>query len=263
MNYIKECNMFFDQLELNQLSSSSVSLWFILLQYHNKSGWKDEFSVPASALKLKAGLSEGSFQRARKELMEKGLLTYKSMGRNLAAVYQMISREAQFSQSMEEQKTREVDEGANLKAEPVSQQTVNMEEQAEEVSVEQVMEQLEGKVEPLFKQKESKKEKTKPLHDLDACRFYETNFGDLTPFVGDKIMGWCSELSEELVIEAMKIALQQNKRFFQYCEGILKRWQGLGIKGIEDTELNVRPNLPKPKEDVFDVFEEIRMERGL
>ena len=187
MNYIKECNMFFDQLELNQLSSSSVSLWFILLQYHNKSGWKEEFSVPASALKLKTGLSEGSFQRARKELKEKGFLTYKSMGRNLAAVYQMISREAQFSQSIEEQKTWEVDEGANVIAEPEHQPTVQMEEQAEDLSVEQVMEQLEGKVEPLFKQKELKKEKTKPLQDLEACKFYEKNMGDLTPFMVDKI----------------------------------------------------------------------------
>ncbi|MFG6146837.1 DnaD domain protein [Halobacillus sp. B23F22_1] len=30
----------------------------------------------------------------------------------------------------------------------------------------------------------------------------------------------------------MQRALKHNKRFFQYCEGILNRWQSLGVKSI-------------------------------
>ncbi|UOQ45408.1 DnaD domain protein [Halobacillus salinarum] len=257
MNYIRECNQFFDQLELNQLSSSSVSLWFILLQYHNKSGWKEKFSVPASALKLKAGLSEGSFQRARKELKEKGFLTYKSAGRNQAAVYQMISREALFSKSMAEQ--------TNEKTEKQTSREVgyDLECQVEGHSEDLLEEQTVGYLEPLFKQEKSKKEEIKPLPtSTNACTFYEQNIGMLTPFIAEKIMKWCSDLSDELVIESMKLALQNNKRFFNYCEGVLKRWQSLGVKSPNDTKLIAfRPPQIKQKDDTHAVLASLRKER--
>lgn len=83
--------------------------------------------------------------------------------------------------------------------------------------------------------------------------FYETNFGVLSPFISESIKQWCSDLSDELVIESMKIALKEGKRF-NYAEGILKKWYSNNIKTLEDVEAaevefkNKRK--PKKKKDI-------------
>ncbi|MGP4077447.1 DnaD domain protein [Halobacillus sp. K22] len=48
---------------------------------------------------------------------------------------------------------------------------------------------------------------------------------------------WCAALSDELVIESMKMALMQNKIFFKYCEGILRKWEQLGVKSLEEVRM--------------------------
>ena len=83
--------------------------------------------------------------------------------------------------------------------------------------------------------------------------FYETNFGVLSPFISESIKQWCNDLSDELVIESMKIALKEGKRF-NYAEGILKKWHSNNIKTLEDVEAaevefkNKRK--PKKKKDI-------------
>lgn len=91
MNYIKELNAFYDSLELNPLSSSAIVLWYALMHMNNKSRWKCEFRVAATVLRIKSGLNESSFKRARIELKEKGYIAYEAQGGNRASVYRMIS----------------------------------------------------------------------------------------------------------------------------------------------------------------------------
>lgn len=78
--------------------------------------------------------------------------------------------------------------------------------------------------------------------------FYETNFGVLSPFISESIKQWCSDLSDELVIESMKIALKEGKRF-NYAEGILKKWYSNNIKTLNDVKAaeNEFKNKRKPK----------------
>ncbi|MEJ9318634.1 DnaD domain protein, partial [Halalkalibacterium halodurans] len=63
--------------------------------------------------------------------------------------------------------------------------------------------------------------------------FYQQNFGVLKPFVSEEIGYWIDDLGKELVIEAMKRALKQQKQW-NYAEGILREWSNKGIKTIED-----------------------------
>src|SRR5699024_734086 len=53
--------------------------------------------------------------------------------------------------------------------------------------------------------------------------FYENNFGMLTPFIIENIQHWTSDLSDELVVKSMEMALKAGKKF-NYAEGILKDW---------------------------------------
>lgn len=69
----------------------------------------------------------------------------------------------------------------------------------------------------------------------NAFEFYESNFGMITPFIADKISDWVNALSEELVIESMKIALTNNKQF-NYAEGILRDWHKRNVKTLSDVK---------------------------
>lgn len=67
-------------------------------------------------------------------------------------------------------------------------------------------------------------------------QFYEKNIGMITPFVAENINYWIDTLSEELVIEAMKRSLLENKRNFNYTQGILKNWYEKNIRTVKDIE---------------------------
>lgn len=88
MNYEKEINAFFNHIELNPVSASAMTLWFALMHINYKMKWAATFTVDTSVLRLKSGLTDSSFKRARAELNEKGYIDYQS--RELP-VYRMVS----------------------------------------------------------------------------------------------------------------------------------------------------------------------------
>ncbi|WP_242316153.1 DnaD domain protein, partial [Bacillus cereus group sp. BfR-BA-01355] len=69
-----------------------------------------------------------------------------------------------------------------------------------------------------------------------AIDFYMKNFGHISPFMGEEINQWIDELNQSLVVEAMKITLENNKRNWSYTKGILKDWHQQGFKTIQDVE---------------------------
>lgn len=91
MNYIKELNAFYDWLEINLLSTSAIALWHALMHINNKAGWAEEFTVAASVLCIKTGLSDRTIRNARNELKQKGRIDWKTRKGNQSAVYKMIS----------------------------------------------------------------------------------------------------------------------------------------------------------------------------
>ncbi|SFF85911.1 DnaD and phage-associated domain-containing protein [Halobacillus alkaliphilus] len=219
MNYLRELNGFFDQIELDGLSASAVGLWYTMMQFANKSGWREEFSVPASALRLKSGLKETAFKRARKELVDKGYIEHRSVDRNHAPFYKMISRERKEGK---ESMSGGANQGASAEVNQKAQGTAHFGDHPDD---------LESA--PLYKRKE-KRENHVLVDDAAPLHFYEQNFQNLTPYTIESISRWCAVLSEDLVIESMKMALMQNKIFFKYCEGILKKWERLGVKSVEE-----------------------------
>lgn len=73
--------------------------------------------------------------------------------------------------------------------------------------------------------------------ELNAFEFYEqNNFGSLAHHITLKIDGWINELSEELVIHAMKKAVENGKFTWGYVESILKNWRVMRLTTIEAVE---------------------------
>ena len=70
----------------------------------------------------------------------------------------------------------------------------------------------------------------------DAILFYEENFGLVSPFVAESLQDWTQELGEELVIEAMKRALERNVLSWAYVKSILKAWDRKGIRTVAQAE---------------------------
>lgn len=58
--------------------------------------------------------------------------------------------------------------------------------------------------------------------------FKENEFGRLGSYMKEKIRFWCERLSESLVVEALKRAVEQGKQYWSYCEAILVKWE-LGL----------------------------------
>lgn len=80
------------------------------------------------------------------------------------------------------------------------------------------------------------------LHDSsrvrrqEVIRAYEDIFGTISSFVMESLDYWCDDLSEELVIEALKTTALHNGRNFKYTEAIMKNWETAKIKTLDDLE---------------------------
>ncbi|MCS1382755.1 DnaD domain protein [Lysinibacillus sphaericus] len=70
-----------------------------------------------------------------------------------------------------------------------------------------------------------------------AFQFYEQNgFGALASHVAYKVGNWIDDLSEDLVIHAMKLAVENNVLRWNYVEKILLDWSNKKFKTIADVE---------------------------
>lgn len=70
-----------------------------------------------------------------------------------------------------------------------------------------------------------------------AFQFYEQNgFGLLIPHVADKVGAWIDDVGEDLVIHAMKLAIENNVLRWNYVETILRDWSNKKLKSVADVE---------------------------
>ncbi|MGG1595601.1 DnaD domain protein [Terribacillus saccharophilus] len=67
----------------------------------------------------------------------------------------------------------------------------------------------------------------------DAAVFYVENIGPPTGFVSGELLGWTEDVGDELVIEAIKRAVEQNKPNWGYTKSILQSWSRKKITTVE------------------------------
>lgn len=59
-------------------------------------------------------------------------------------------------------------------------------------------------------------------------------------YIAEKIDYWRDDLSPELVLQSMELAVENGIRNFKYCERILQGWLSKNIKTISDVEAEQR-----------------------
>ncbi|WP_051758209.1 DnaD domain protein [Rossellomorea vietnamensis] len=71
-----------------------------------------------------------------------------------------------------------------------------------------------------------------------AFQFYEQNFGMMSPHIIEDMNAWVEDFNEqeEIIIQALKIAIDRNKRNWGYTKAILKDWHSKGVKTLSDIE---------------------------
>ena len=91
MKYLNELNSFHEWLQYNpDVSYSARLLWYALMHYNNKCGWKQEFNVATSSLELDTGLSKQSIIRARNVLKQYGRIDFKTRSGRQSTIYEII-----------------------------------------------------------------------------------------------------------------------------------------------------------------------------
>ncbi|UXH43279.1 DnaD domain protein [Rossellomorea vietnamensis] len=64
--------------------------------------------------------------------------------------------------------------------------------------------------------------------------FKENEFGRLGSYMQEKIKSWSERLSDSLVVEAMKRAVEQGKHYWSYVDAILVKWELLQVQDVND-----------------------------
>ncbi|MEH7122083.1 DnaD domain protein [Bacillus sp. JJ1773] len=76
--------------------------------------------------------------------------------------------------------------------------------------------------------------------------FYEQNgFGTIGSHISEKIFMWCDDLSSELVLEAMKLAVERGAKSWSYVEKILISWSEKKIKTVQQAQALINEHLEK------------------
>jgi DnaD/phage-associated family protein len=69
---------------------------------------------------------------------------------------------------------------------------------------------------------------TAPQERPNVFKLYEENIGPLTPLLADSLKDAETTFTGEWIADAIKLAVENNKRSWKYCEAILKRWKEEG-----------------------------------
>ncbi|NMH70486.1 DnaD domain protein [Bacillus sp. RO3] len=81
----------------------------------------------------------------------------------------------------------------------------------------------------------SKKDEQQQSAEECPIHFYKTNeFGKPGAYILEKINMWCARLSDSLVVEAMKKAVEQGKLYWSYVDAILVKWEQMEVRDVED-----------------------------
>lgn len=229
MNYLKEINAFYDWLETNSLSTSSIVLWHALMHINNKAGWAEEFAVAISALCVKTGLAPRTISQARNELKQKGRIDWRKRRGNQSALYKIIpflsaSNASNYADKYTDNNLSALyaDSYADNHADNYTDSYADNHAILNKLNKTK-LNNVVGVVNAHAREDDFSK----------IVNFYNNNFGMITVHISDCIQDWLKDMEGELIIRAMEIAIKNNKRKWAYVEGILRQWQSLNINTLE------------------------------
>lgn len=106
--------------------------------------------------------------------------------------------------------------------------------------------EIEKEKERELEQETERQDKSRPPVADNAFSFYEKNgFGTLAPLIIEKMNDWINDFKDkgtsereanQIIKQALTIAVERNKRHWNYVNGILNSWFNDGLYSIDDIE---------------------------
>ncbi|EPP18951.1 helix-turn-helix domain-containing protein [Megasphaera sp. NM10] len=121
IKYIDQINAFHGWLLTNPVPASARIVWFSLIHFCNKTGWKAEFNLAMSVLETDTGLSRRTIERARSILQESGLIHVKARAGNQSPIYKIIPFVRQYDAQSDAQSATGGHDDAQSDAQSVAQ----------------------------------------------------------------------------------------------------------------------------------------------
>lgn len=261
MNYLKQV-LALNQLQLRDpLSKGQYMLFHALLNVNNDCGWIEWFEVASIRLELFSQMSREGVQKARKELIERGLIEFKSNGTRAGSyrLKKLYEDSTQTSTQVSTQDSTQNSTQTNAEIEALSTPLPTQLEKNTQMSTQDSTQGgTQGSTQdstPLNKLNKTKLNKSK----VNSCssyteqnteksadkdddkttenvfEFYQKNFGILSSFIQEDILYWIRDIGDALVLEALKRALEQNKEY-GYAKKIMQSWVRKGIDSLEKVE---------------------------
>lgn len=257
MNYLKQV-LALNQLQLRDpLSKGQYMLFHALLNVNNDCGWMEWFEVASIRLELFSQMSREGVQKARKELIERGLIEFKSNGTRAGSyrLKKLYEDSTQTSTQVSTQDSTQSSTQINTEIEPLSTPLPTQLEKNTQMSTQDSTQSSTQDSTPLNKLNKTKLNKSK----VNSCssyteqnteksadnddnkttenifEFYQKNFGILSSFIQEDILYWIRDIGDGLVLEALKRALEQNKEY-GYAKKIMQSWVRKGIDSLEKAE---------------------------
>lgn len=254
MNYILQVKAF-NKLHLRDpFSKGQFMLFHALLDVNNDCGWLEWFDVALSRLELFSRLSREGIQKARAELVERGLIEFKSNGTRAGSyrLKKLYEDSTQVStQTSTQDSTRKVTKKERSNADLATEKTENTQistQDSTQVSTQESTPSSTQDSTSLNKQNKTKQNKikdnvscneyvselcyTNSSQKTNILEFYQQNFGFPSSFVQVDILETVNEYGGDLVLEALKQTLRYKKEY-GYAKTILERWKDRGIDSLE------------------------------
>lgn len=249
MNYILQVKAF-NKLHLRDpFSKGQFMLFHALLDVNNDCGWLEWFDVALARLELFSQLSREGVQKARTELVERGLIEFKSNGTRAGSyrLKKLYEDSTQVStQTSTQESTQRVTKKERSNADLATEKTENT-----QISTQVSTQTSTQESTSLNKQNKTKQNKTKDMvsgssyasesfdpngeQPKDVFDFYEENFGEPSKIVAKDLNEMSKQFGDELVIEALKQAGFYNGKY-GYAKTILERWANEGIDSLEKVQ---------------------------
>ena len=167
-------------------------------------------------------------QKARKELIERGLIEFKSNGTRAGSyrLKKLYEDSTQISTQVSTQdSTQSSTQGSTQDSTPLNKLNKTKLNKSKVNSCSSYTE--------MNTEKSSDNDDNKMTENV--FEFYQKNFGILSSFIQEDILYWIRDIGDGLVLEALKRALEQNKEY-GYAKKIMQSWVRKGIDSLEKAE---------------------------
>lgn len=208
IKYIDQINAFHGWLLTNPVPASARIVWFSLIHFCNKTGWKAEFNLAMSALETDTGLSRRTIERARSILHESGLIHVKARTGNQSPIYKIIPFVRQYDAQSVAQSATVGHDDAQTDAQSVAQS------------------------DHIPRHKDIKTKDNRVYDDVGYKEVLKAYRKNIYPMPGEmdleKLKAMVDDFGSDTVIKAIDRAVARNKRSLAYIRGILNHWQADG-----------------------------------